>query len=384
MRITGSTLPLLSQCQYWARPEVDAPPLVANEAMQVGTEVHAAIESVLSKKPHAELSDEALEVFDTWDAWWPSSELRAAGEWKPEIAYAYDPKTDTARCLGNVGGRNYGKLEEGEIAGSIDAVCVSGSKAIIIDWKTGWDMAGLIADAKDNRQLRGYALAVARHHGVETVEVHVVRINEEAVKVSSHVMDAFDLADAASELKALIDAIPASLPKAGTHCRRCRAVAVCPSTAKSMDAIAPKEVAIDAPAPVPLVINENNAAALYARMVAVRAACDAVEAGIKAYVDANGGFRLDNGKVYKQTETNRSSIKLDGREGSEAVALLSRNGVEGAVEVTPRTSQAAIKRVLQAAGLKGKDLTAKLDAIMDELSVCGAIRTTTIKSYREA
>jgi hypothetical protein len=386
MRITGSTLPLLAQCQYWARPEVDAPPIPANDAMLLGTEIHNAIDHLLSGRPlPGDLSDDARVSVDVWSDWWASSDLKRAGGsgWKSEIAYAYNPKTDTARCLGNVGGRNYGKLGDDEIAGSIDALYVAGDKAAIVDWKTGWDIAGMTADAKDNKQLRGYALAVSRHHKVESVDVYIVRITEDGVKTSTYSLDAFDLADAANDLKNLSDAVPSSLPKAGTHCRRCRAVSVCPATAKSTDELAPRETAIDAPPPIKLVITSDNAALLYARLVAVRAACDSIDAALKSFAEANDGIRLDNGKVYKKTETNRSSIKLDGPEGAEALAALARNGLDEAVESTPRTSQAAIKRAIQATGLKGKEASAKLDAVMGDLNAAGAIRTATITSYRE-
>lgn len=386
MRITGSVLPILPACQYWARPEVDAPPMPANESMQLGTEVHAAIDAwLLGDAPQpSELSEDAAPLFAAWLDWWQGCDLAKIGKWKSEQGYKYNPKTFTAVPLGRIVGREYGAVDADEIAGSIDALCVVGKEAHIIDWKTGMNLSGMTEDAKDNKQLRGYALSVAHAHGLETVHVYVARISEDGVKLSQHTLDTFDIADAAETLRSLVNAIPSSKPSPGMHCRRCRAVAVCPSTIKAAEEIAPMETAIDAPAHVPLTITQDNAAPLYARLLAVRAACDAVESALKMYVDANGGISLDNGKVYKKTETNRSSIKLDGPEGAVAVETLREHGVGGAVEVVPRTSQAAIKRLIQAAGLKGKEANAKLDQIMADLNRDGAIRSTTVTSYRES
>lgn len=387
MRITGSVLPILQSCQYWARPEVQAPPMPANESMQLGTEVHAAIDAwLLGDAPQpGELSDDAAPLFAAWLDWWQGSDLAKLGRWRSEQGYKYNPKTFTAVPLGRIVGREYGEVEADEIAGSIDAMYVDEDAAVahIVDWKTGMNLSGMTEDAKDNKQLRGYALSVAHAHALETVHVYVARISEDGVKLSQHTLDSFDIADAAEQLRSLVNAIPSSKPSPGMHCRRCRAVAVCPSTIKSAEEIAPMETAIDAPAPVPLTITKDNAPSLYARLLAVRAACDAVDAALKMYVDANGGISLDNGKIYKKTETNRSSIKLDGPEGAAAVETLRTHGVGSAVEVVPRTSQAAIKRVIQAAGLKGKEANAKLEQIMSDLNVDGAIRSTTVTSYRE-
>lgn len=388
MRITGSVLPILQSCQYWARPEVQAPPLPSNDSMQLGTEVHAAIDSwLLGDAPQpGELSDEAAPLFAAWLDWWQGSDLAKLGKWKSEQGYKYNPKTFTAVPLGRIVGREYGNVDADEIAGSIDALLIDerASEAHIVDWKTGMNLSGMTEDAKDNKQLRGYALSVAHAHGLETVHVYVARISEDGVKLSQHTLDTFDIADAAEALRSLVNAIPSSKPSPGMHCRRCRAVAVCPSTIKAAEEIAPMETALDVPAPVPLTITQDNAAPLYARLLAVRAACDAVESALKMYVDASGGFTLDNGKVYKKIETNRSSIKLDGPEGAAAVETLRTHGVGGAVEVVPRTSQAAIKRVIQASGLKGKEANAKLDQIMADLNMEGAIRSTTVTSYRES
>ena len=155
MRITGSSLPLLRNCQWWARPEVEAPAFQPTAAMELGTKVHAIIEGVLSGSLDAAILSDATEdafaMYDAWTAWWESRPL-GDGNWRPEQAYAYDPRTDKARTL-DAKNRSY-SVEQGEIAGTIDAVLVDGKRAVVVDWKTGQDFANLTADASENWQLR--------------------------------------------------------------------------------------------------------------------------------------------------------------------------------------------------------------------------------------
>jgi len=387
MKITGSSLPLLSRCQWWARPNVDAPPRPATSDMRLGSAVHAAIESILRDEAAQlepeldELLDEAAPYVDAWREWWSSSPL-GAGAWRAEVAFAYDPTTDTARELGEVRGRAYPATSPSEIAGTVDAVLLdrAADRAIVVDWKTGGDWDRLTADAADNKQLRGYALAASRAYGVETVRVAVVRITEEEVTSTVHDYDSLDLAAAADELRRQLAAIPTAHPAPGAWCKRCRAVAVCPATVAAVDQLAPVE---PSPAPVPLVVTRDNASALLARLRAVEAACEAVEAALRAFADANGGIETTEGRRWRKTSTERSSIRLDGPEAAVALEALDRAGVAEAVEKKIGTSRAAIARVIKAQGKKGKAAEAAVDAIVDELRAVGAVRSTTVESYRE-
>lgn len=387
MRVTGSSLPLLARCQWWARPDVDAPARPATSDMQLGSAVHAAIESILRDEAAQlepeldQLSEEAAPFVDVWREWWASSPL-GAGQWRAEVAFAYDPATDTARELGEVRGRAYPATKPSEIAGTVDAVLLDGARdlAIVVDWKTGGDWDRLTADAADNRQLRGYALAASRAYGVETVRVVVARISEEEVSTTSRDYDALELAAAADELRRQLAAVPTAHPAPGLWCKRCRAVAVCPATVEAVDALAP---AGDPPAPVPLVVTRENAGALLGRLRAVEAACGAVEAALRAFADANGGIETTDGRRWRKTSTERSSIRLDGPEAAIALSVLDAHEVGAAVERKVSTSRAAIERAVKARGLKGKAATAHVEAIVDELRAAGAVRTSVVEAYRE-
>lgn len=387
MRVTGSALPLLARCQWWARPDVDAPPRPATGDMQLGSAVHAAIESILRDEsadlePELDqLAEEVAPFVDSWREWWSTSPL-GAGKWRAEVAFAYDPTTDTARELGEVRGRAYPATRPEEIAGTVDAVLLDqrGDLAVVVDWKTGGDWDRLTADAGENLQLRGYALAASRAYGVETVRVAVVRITEDGVTSTVRDYDALELAAAADDLRRQLAAVPTAHPAPGLWCKRCRAVAVCPATVEAVDALAPVG---DPPAPVPLVVTRENAGALLGRLRAVEAACASVEAALRAFADANGGIETTEGRRWRKIATERSSIRLDGPEAAIALSVLDAHEVGAAVERKVSTSRAAIERAVKARGLKGKAATAHVEAIVEELRAAGAVRTSVVESYRE-
>lgn len=381
MRITGSSLPLLRSCQWWARPEVEAPAFQPTEAMKLGTDVHRCIDAIISGKFIAELLNEvvpeAADYLDAWGAWWSKSPLGYGDGWMSEAAYAYDPRTDRARRLDTTDRRYL--TEVGEIAGTIDAVRVIGKKATVVDWKTGMDFAGLTADAADNWQLRLYALCISRCHAVSEVTIAIVRITPDGVKHTEYTLDELELDAVAAEVAALAAAAATSQPQPGAHCKRCRAVAVCPTTAVAQDALAPVDVA-----PVALKVTADNAAALLLRLRQVQAACEMVEAELKKYViENNAGIDLGNGKRWVRTSVDRESVSLTGADRAAGMAALEAFGVSDAVEVKYATSKAAIERSMKAKGLKGKELREQMESLLSDLRASGVMRSVTVDSFRE-
>lgn len=376
MNITGSSLPLLRNCQWWARPEVIAPPAEPpTEAMQLGTEVHAAIEATLAGEKVAELSPDGGDYLVNWWQWMhtkPFGEVTLL----PEVAYAYDPHKDASRKLGARMARKY-EVGAHEIAGTIDAVAIDGARGVVIDWKTGMDFAGLTADAQDNWQLRLYALAVSRAHKLDEVRVAIVRITPWGVKMTDYLLDAFELDAVAEEVKALVLAVPKSEPKAGGHCRRCKAVTICPTTAKATEIIAPAT-------PVTLEItSDEQATALLLRLRQVQAACEQMETVLKAYATEKSGIALDNGKRWTKVPQDRESINLTGADMAAGLAALDAAGVMEAVETKSTVTKAAIERAMKAKGLKGKELKAAMDALLGDLRASGVMRSTVVDAWRE-
>lgn len=380
MKPTGSSLPLLRRCQWWARDEVIAPaPTPPTHAMLVGTVVHAAIEATLVGNPLPALEEEALDLFNEWKQWLDSgTSIISQHKWEAEVAYAYNPVTDSARRIGVSMNRAY-EVSGHEIAGTLDALVLEDEYAHVVDWKTGSAFGAGPADAQDNWQLRLYALMVARAHGIDTVHTHIVRITEQGVRQTSATLDALELDAVAAEVATLVKSIPSSQPRPGGHCTRCRAVAVCPTTDSAIAVVAPAE-------PRALTIGSpEQASALLMRLRQVQAACEQMESALKLYAANRNeeGIPLPGGKRWVRQSVDRESINLNGPEGASGIAVISMAGAESAIESKLTVSKAAIERIFKAQGLKGKDLRDKVEALMSELRAAGATRTTTVDSYRE-
>lgn len=380
MRPTGSSLPLLRQCQWWAREEVVAPPAPPpSDAMLVGTAVHAAIEATLVGNPLPALEEEALDLYNEWKRWLDSGTSDISQhKWEAEVAYAYNPVTDSARRIGVSMNRAY-EVSAHEIAGTLDALVIESEYAHVVDWKTGSAFGAGPADAQDNWQLKLYALMVARAHGLDTVHTHIVRITDRGVSQTSATLDAMDLDAVAAEVAALVKSVPSSEPRPGGHCTRCRAVAVCPTTDGAIAVVAPaepRELKIASP---------EQASALLLRLRQVQAACEQMEAALKLYAANRNedGIPLPNGKRWVRTSVDRESINLNGADGAAGIAVISMAGAESAIESKLSVSKAAIERIFKAQGLKGRELRDKVEALMYELRAAGVTRTTTVDAYRE-
>jgi CRISPR/Cas system-associated exonuclease Cas4 (RecB family) len=382
VKVTGSSLPLLRKCQWWAREDVIAPPaLPPSDAMLVGTEVHAAIEATLTQRDVKLSTEEGTDLFREWLQWWGESTIALPmgrnSAWSAEVAYAYDVNRDSARYIGENVGRGY-EVSANEIPGTIDAMIRESDYAVIVDWKTTSGFGPGPADAKDNWQLKLYALMVARAHRLQTVKTHVVCITTNGVTLTSHTLDALELDTVADEVQRLVKSAPDALPNPGSHCQRCRAVAVCPTTNDATTAIAP-------PAPIKLEINDDNAGGLLMKLRQVQAACEQLEGALKMYAANKNeeGIRLPSGKRWVRVGVDRESINLNGDANAQGIAIISMAGAEKALEPKISVSKAGIERELKAAGLKGKELREKIDSVMSELRAAGATRTTTVDSYRE-
>jgi len=377
VNVTGSSLPLLRQCQWWAHENVIAPPpSPPSESMLLGTEVHSAIENYLCGRPVL-ASEDAKPLFAEWLDWWKQSHLSALGDWRAEQAFAYVVAADTARLLDSRN-RRY-DTKPGEIAGTVDALYVDAQAryGIVVDWKTGHDFGRFVADAEDNWQLKLYALCAARAFNLDSIRVMVVRISDDGVSVSEHLLDSLELDAVAATVASLVAKIHSAQPKPGGHCRRCRAVSVCPTTAQATTALV-------APSPVEIAItNPEQATAALIRLRQVQAACDQIESMLKTYATEQGGIRLPDGKTWKRVPVERESINLSGPEGAIAMAAISAAGAEDAVEHKAATSKAAIERAIKAQGLKGKELRGKIESLLSEMRAAGAVRSTTVEAWRE-
>lgn len=378
MRLSASKFRLAVLCGYAFRPDVEAPAGRDSEYAARGRALHALVEE--EPLPDGLSDSDAAVVHDWFEAWERSP--WSAVEWRHEVAFAYDPATDTARELANQDGhRDYSGARHGEIVGTADLVCVDEDGAVVVaDIKTGWQ-----ADAEPverHSQLRFLALAAARALGADEARIQVLKLDAVQLAATEARLDVLDLAEVASETKALVGRILASEPAPGSHCDAlyCPALAVCPATTALVREARETKPALPAFALRP---PETDAEALRLRDGAAVLEEVAAEATAlwRAYCDAHGGVALPDGKVLRRVEVSVEKIApLDG----EAFRALREAGLEAAVETKRTTSKEALKKfVAQRTGLKGKALDEAVETqALAPLRTLGATKTQTHPEWK--
>lgn len=154
-----------------------------------------------------------------------------------EVAFAYDPETDTARILGYNIGRQY--EEHGatfrDICGTADLQGSVGDTLVIIDWKSGYMP---LPDALESWQLRFLALAGCRALGFSKARVAYWILREDGNVIEDAAeLDAFDLDTTADRLRSLVSRVFAAAAaeeeapevSVGEWCRYCECKAACPA-----------------------------------------------------------------------------------------------------------------------------------------------------------
>ncbi len=234
MRFSASSLPLLVDCAYSAKPGVPLAKDKPNDAMYVGNAVHKLAEWYLTGQPcdvvQACAAEKAKDVDRVSRLW------ATLGEWLPgrfgegtlsEAAYAYCPMTDSGRLLGFGIGRQYrqhGQTED-ELAGTADMVVFGDDAVVVYDFKTGRSSADSY-----RWQLRLLGLAAARHHRRSRAVVRVIKVGETEIDDSwEEVLDASDLDDVREEAVRVWLEVPIAEAKPGNWCEShyCRAREKC-------------------------------------------------------------------------------------------------------------------------------------------------------------
>lgn len=372
MRPSASRLTLLDACAWWAREDVQAPAEPPNEYMDRGNAFHALVESGgdVSREEFASLSPEdAAIVLNWWEAWIASEWAKVP--WRHEVAFAYDPATDTARELTTGGHRDYSLAQPGELVGTADLVHVDRTAGLVWvpDIKTGAQRD--LAPIAEHQQLRFLALAAARANGLDAARIVLLPVDDDGVRPEAHDLDAFDLADEAAKASARMARIPTARPTPGGHCTRCPAVTVCPEAAERQEALAAVE---------PVALTDDMLPDVLAGLAVAEKRIDALRAWAKARTKELGKVALPDGRVARVARQESEFIRTSGPSGAEAQDVLARHGVGGAVKVSVSASWEAIEDTLKAAGMKGREgkaqREAKLAAIRAELSRIGALTTT--------
>lgn len=122
-----------------------------------------------------------------------------------------------------------------DIGGSIDLLAISADKktVLVLDYKFGFNSV----DVENNDQLKFYALAAACDDSTrewfdqcETIVMAIVQPNDDGDDMQTWSMNMDDLDNFETDYLAAVEASeqPDAMPKSGSHCKYCPAMATCP------------------------------------------------------------------------------------------------------------------------------------------------------------
>lgn len=311
------------------------------EAAQKGQAIHEYLRLLASmsrEEALARVPDEYRARCEDIDV----SALPLGVEWQAEVALAYDVEAEATRLVGLDIGRRYGERQApGEMFMSLDTAAVVDGVGFVGDWKTG---QGRVTSAQDNWQLKAQALAYARWKGVEEVSVAVVKLPADGTPYFDvAVLDAFELALAASELRELYRRVTAAevTPVMGEHCRYCPAFESCPAQGKLIARMArsPEQIEAD----VLDMLTPENAARAYERLRAVDAVMKRVWKAVFAYVRERP-IRLEDGSLFGEVEVEKEVL-----DAAVVRRVLTQMHGQDVADVACdfETSKAAVERALR-------------------------------------
>lgn len=338
VRATGSMMPRLRRCQHFARPDADwsaekdelsyearlglafhevAPYLLADSDALTDKDFDAIVAKWnVENDDLAGFHDSLLKECEHEDL---AGRLFEGKEWHPEVAYAYDVATGKARKLEVPGHREYPRLNDNEIALTVD-VASDGEKEyiVILDWKTG--SFRYLEPPRRNLQMGIAALAAAREAGVGNVIVNIIRVTPEDVTVEAVVFTELDFDAIADELRALVKYIPGSEPCPGEWCSFCPTRGACPAAVAAMKEIVP--TAADLPDTFRLTGPVQSMAEAQYRLALwplVKDAKDRYHADLKAFADKSKGILTADGtRLWRRFKKRYADFELT----DKAVAYL--------------------------------------------------------------
>lgn len=353
MRITASKVGLASHCGFFGRVEAEWADL-PSEAADRGTRFHAVIASYIATgQIPLTLEEDIAPLFASAKAWvdhFGEGNL-GRGALKAEVAFAWDPATDTAEIIGENVGRNYGEHPaRGKLCGSADIVAVSQcTKAGYVgDWSTG-------DGSQKGPQLRSLALALARTFGLDSVTVEALEVDAIGVRhVCIETLDAFALSAVAGELTESLAAIPSAEPHVSLSCTElyCPARVNCPAVVETVEQIVPVDALVRHKWGI-TIQGPDHAAWLYNQAKVVESAAKLVKDAVKAYIPKDG-ITLEDGSVLAEGSRNMPRFDKD-----RAVALMRALGA------TDEQLEGLTRTVVESGGLRvsgGKSLPRKRKA----------------------
>lgn len=320
-----------------------------------GTEVHAYNERISTGMDPAEslllVAEEHRGAAEAVDLVAIAEDLSLSAE----VAFAYNPVTDTARVLGQSLERDYSSITEDEWPLTIDVAGLAAGVGIVRDYKTGWSR---LPRTGRNWQMRGAAIAVARAFDLDQVDAQLVYLREGKSAWRDRAgFDAFELAGINAELRAVHARAKADRaayaagahiePTEGSWCRYCPSWSSCPAKAALVRWALTGE---SSPASKPVAVTDIVAA--LDRVRAGKKALEHVERAILATISGDPmlvDVAEDGTETWLGKHTKEGNEKLDAAMAVEIAAdVLSvppEKRAALAAEITSTTKSAIEKAV---------------------------------------
>lgn len=360
-------------CSHWLSDLAPpAPTSDTSDAADLGNAVHAMAEAIVNETAFActtETNPYRGPVANVVEM------LRAEG-WvlSAEVPMALDPVAGTARLLKKGEHRDYSEVTDGEIPGTADVVGIHPDGRVLVgDWKTG--RGARETAAEDTMQLHALASALAKVHGVDSVEVALLHVEPGDFWVDRGELQPWDLDDTARLLRDLALS-GGDVVRPGVRCTKhyCPVRAVCPATRVAMERIS-AEAARVFPDRFLAVDNDDSARAAWLALKLYDGAAKQLKQSLHDYVKRRGAIEVGDGMRYAATIQEREKITLD----TEAIATIAAHGATTAIEYS--VSKEALKRAL-AAEHPGRGVAIKkLRSLVDDLRNQGKVSSSRFERF---
>lgn len=355
------------------------------EAGLRGTAIHEFLASVPVLGREEALAQVLPEYLDACEAI-DLSALPASqpDDWAQEVAFAYDPETDTARELHRgLGSRDYNGCLPHEIPGTVDVLGVTFDAVIVPDYKTG--RLARRTRAARSAQLRFYALAAARALKKERAVIALIHIPEDGQPwwdVAE--LTSSDLDDAAMEIRDLLGRIDeeaahmntGGVPNVveGDHCTYCPAYGRC--AAKIDLAIALGTGAVSTP-----VLTAESAPLILERLENAESLLERIRKSVEQFAELTP-FTAGPGEVFGLSD--KSTEKIDADTAMPILEARFGDDAELALKVEASITKERLKDVVRAWAKRtpGAKLGPVEKATLEELRAKGAVKVSVSRKVR--
>lgn len=245
-----------------------------------------------------------------------TSRGRVATRVETGLGFAVHVETLDVRELGHVEARAY-TLDEGWVCGTFDWLLTfaDGGPPVLVDFKGSLRCE----PARDNMQVAFYAAAVAAVRGYREIDVEIRYIEDDGeVVVDAARLDDWALdggltrvQEVARAVDAARAAVAAGAPppmRAGTHCRRCPSLRVCPAQIASLAAFVDEE---RRDAIRVLGLSPEEAGAAWVRLDAIGEFLKRVKAALRERAITDGGLPLGGGERLRPIRSTRKNLNLE-------------------------------------------------------------------------